>query len=192
MIGVVMCGGQSTRMGNDKGLLLSGNKTWAQIAKEKVETLTLPVVMSINSAQIEKYQAVFKKDELIVDAVDMASPLRGILSVHLRFPIEDILVLACDMPAMHMLVLNRLLKYYQKNTHEAVAFKNGTRIEPMCAVYSSRGLSKILSLYKSNSLSKPSLMHVLEILHADFLVAEESWQPYFRNFNSPEDLKIPG
>src|SRR6478735_4263066 len=116
MLGLVVCGGKSTRMGDDKGMLLSGNKTWAQIAKEKIEAINLRLAVSINPAQIEKYQSVFKKDELIVDAteLDMASPLHGILSAHLHFPDEDILVLACDMPNMQTLVLEELLKYYQK------------------------------------------------------------------------------
>ncbi|HZX74804.1 MAG TPA: molybdenum cofactor guanylyltransferase [Cyclobacteriaceae bacterium] len=191
MLGLVVCGGKSTRMGDDKGMLLSGNKTWAQIAKEKIEAINLRLAVSINPAQIEKYQSVFKKDELIVDAteLDMASPLRGILSAHLHFPDEDILVLACDMPNMQTLVLEGLLKYYQKNSFEAVAFMNGIQIEPMCAVYSSRGLTKILSIYRGNNLTRHSLMNVLEILNAQYIKVDESWQPYFRNFNSPEDLK---
>jgi len=191
MLGLIVCGGKSTRMGDDKGLLMLDNRIWAQHAKEKIAALNLPVMLSINSDQVEPYQLFFKKGELIVDAddINIAGPLLGILSAHLKFPNEDILVLACDMPNMQMPVLKELLACYQKGSHEAIAFINGDQLEPMCAVYSSGGLAEILSLYKNNNLDRHSMMHALEILDTDFIKAKESWQPYFRNFNSPDDLK---
>ncbi|MES1226406.1 MAG: NTP transferase domain-containing protein, partial [Bacteroidota bacterium] len=39
MIGVILCGGQSVRMGADKGMLRLQTKTWAQIAVDKMAQL---------------------------------------------------------------------------------------------------------------------------------------------------------
>ncbi len=36
IVGVVICGGQSSRMGSDKGLLKLEAKTWAQTAIDKM------------------------------------------------------------------------------------------------------------------------------------------------------------
>jgi molybdopterin-guanine dinucleotide biosynthesis protein A len=36
MLGIILCGGQSLRMGRDKGLLKLEAKTWAQTAIDKM------------------------------------------------------------------------------------------------------------------------------------------------------------
>ena len=67
MIGVLLCGGQSTRMGKDKGLLFSQKKTWAEIMREKFEQISIPSFLSINSAQKEEYLHYFNEVDLVVD-----------------------------------------------------------------------------------------------------------------------------
>ncbi len=47
MIGLILCGGQSSRMGSDKGLLKLEAKTWAQTAIDKMEILHIPVKISV-------------------------------------------------------------------------------------------------------------------------------------------------
>ena len=51
LIGVVLCGGKSSRMGSDKGLLKLNDKTWAELAVKKMEQLRIPVYVSINETQ---------------------------------------------------------------------------------------------------------------------------------------------
>ena len=48
LLGVVLCGGQSKRMGSDKGLLVKDGKPWAMCIADKLEKAALPVVVSIN------------------------------------------------------------------------------------------------------------------------------------------------
>ena len=48
MLGIVLCGGQSLRMGKDKGLLKLEAKTWAQTAIDKIAVLNFPVKISVN------------------------------------------------------------------------------------------------------------------------------------------------
>jgi molybdopterin-guanine dinucleotide biosynthesis protein A len=191
MLGTVVCGGQSRRMGVDKGLLMSGTKTWAQIAKEKLVSLDISVVLSINEKQVEKYQSIFRSDELVIDAADLdvAGPLLGILSVHNSFPDEDLVIMACDMLCMETLVLKELLRNEENNKYEAIVFVNNNMVEPLCAIYSARGLAKILLLHKSNGLTRHSLKYVLEKLNTKLIDIDERWSSYFTNFNGVDDLK---
>jgi molybdenum cofactor guanylyltransferase len=57
--------------------------------------MNLPTVFSVNEVQVEKYRLLFPKEELIVDDAELAlaGPLLGVLSVHIRFPSEDLMVL---------------------------------------------------------------------------------------------------
>lgn len=107
MTGVILCGGQSTRMGTDKGLIPCPEGIWARAAFNKMAALHLPVVVSINPSQYGEYSHFFSAAELITDdqSLSLAGPLLALLSVHRHIPAEDLLVLACDMPMIQPLQL---------------------------------------------------------------------------------------
>src|SRR5438270_354520 len=113
LLGVVMSGGQSRRMGTDKGLIPYMDTYWAVHVANKLTTAGLPVVVSINDTQQEKYRVIFPSQELIVDYVDVNGPLRGLLSVHAIYPQKDLLLLACDMIEMETGTLKNLINIYQ-------------------------------------------------------------------------------
>src|SRR4051794_35971592 len=83
LTGVVLCGGNSTRMGKDKGLLKEEEQTWAEIATQKLTALHLPVLISVNREQFQTYEQIFPKERLVVDSESLGSkaPLFGLLSV---------------------------------------------------------------------------------------------------------------
>ncbi len=100
LIAVVLCGGQSSRMGRDKGLIERDGVCWAAWMGRKLSSFGLPVVYSVRAGQEAAYSAVLPEGSLIADAMDIGGPLNGLLSVHERFPGNDLLVLACDMQDM--------------------------------------------------------------------------------------------
>jgi molybdopterin-guanine dinucleotide biosynthesis protein A len=191
MIGAVLCGGLSLRMGNDKGLLVSvtPKKTWAEIVKEELMQIPVSTVLSINPQQNENYLKYFTKDELVLDnpIINTKGPLLGVLSVHLKYPDQDLMVVACDMINMNEAVLMNLFSSYSSSRTEAIAFK-GEQIEPLCAIYSSRGLVKIFTACQANQLEKNSMMHVLEQLDASYVPIREEWKSSFKNLNTVRDI----
>src|SRR5215831_7719757 len=151
MIGVVLCGGRSSRMGSDKGLIRSktNEKVWAQVVKNKFSFASMPSFLSVNKNQTKNYQSHFKNDDLIIDNPDIKvqGPLLGLLSVHFHYPDQDLMVIACDMINMNETILKKLSDSYDSSKVEAIVFK-GERVEPLCGIYSSQGLSKIYSIYQ--------------------------------------------
>jgi molybdenum cofactor guanylyltransferase len=191
MIGVILCGGKSSRMGDDKGLMPSEKKTWAQVAKEKLSELNIKTVVSINQDQFSDYHSIFSEQELVVDnpELNIGGPLLGVLSVHNRFPNEDLLLLACDLQKMNTIVLKELMSHYhQKENEEAIVFKIAEQIEPLCGIYTKHGLSKVIALLNTNNLAKHSMKSVLDRLNTLYLTPKRSWGGYFKNYNSLEDL----
>ena len=77
MIGVVFCGGKSTRMGTDKGLIPLVEGNWASLAFEKMSSLGITVKVSINSDQQKDYLNFFEKEQLLTDnlSLGVAGPL---------------------------------------------------------------------------------------------------------------------
>ena len=191
MTGVILCGGESTRMDSDKGLLRYNSNTWAQIAANKIKDLRIPVVISINKKQQEAYSLIFSPKALVVDEdpLQVRGPLYGLLSVHLKYPNEDLLILACDMPLIEADLLKDLLKHYhQQKNFDAFVYKNDEAFEPLCGVYKANGLSKILGFYQTSRLAKHSMKYILEQMNTYAIPLSEGKKHCFRNFNTQEEL----
>ncbi|MEO6548568.1 MAG: molybdenum cofactor guanylyltransferase [Ferruginibacter sp.] len=191
MIGVILCGGQSTRMGTDKGLIKLHANTWAQTAADKLSSLGLNTYLSVNEIQFSDYSEVFPATKLIKDnlALGIKGPLAGVLSVHVQFPGEDLFVLACDMPLMEASVLDQILAVYNEQpSADAYVFMNAGEPEPLCAIYTSKGLSYIHHLLKEKELTRHSMKFMLEHIQTCSIPLDEDQKKYFRNFNAHAEL----
>lgn len=191
MLGVVLCGGESSRMHSDKGLLRFKSEFWAQTAIDKLNELELPVVISINSRQLREYSSVFPSQILIEDdtSLEIKGPLTGILSVHLKFTQEDLMILACDMLLMETDPLRELISQYNEPINvDTFVYTNDGEPEPLCGIYKATGLSKILQLYYAGQLPKHSMKYALEQMNTHTLPLRNGIKNCFRNFNTQEEL----
>jgi molybdenum cofactor guanylyltransferase len=184
MTGVVLCGGESTRMGTDKGLLEIQSKTWAEVAETKLAALEIPVIISINKKQLVQYSKIFP-EKLILDRpdIDVKGPLLGLLSVHQNLPEEDLFVLACDMTDMKTNLLQQLLTMYHEGRHDAYIYSTREKYQPLCGIYKAGGLKKIDEMNQKRSLKKSSMMHVLETLQTEVQSVKEEDVACFNNYN---------
>jgi molybdopterin-guanine dinucleotide biosynthesis protein A len=191
MVGIVLCGGQSTRMGSDKGLLKLEAKTWAQTAIDKMTELNIPVKISVNNNQYPAYAAVFPVTDLIADkpSLPLHGPLQGTLSCHLEYPGEDLFILACDMPMMEPFLLKELYANYQQYPSvDAYIFTNDGEPEPLCGIYTAKGLSIILNMLHQGQLTKHSMKFMLDHLTVNTIAVPEDQKKHFRNFNAHAEL----
>ncbi len=191
MTGIILCGGKSARMGVDKGLIEDKGVAWAQSAFNKVTSLGLPVALSVNPEQFGAYSSAFEESKLIIDnnEIQLKGPLLGVMSAHLKYPSEDLLVLACDMPFMDILLLQGLKDQYQFDASiDAIIYANNGEPEPLCAVYSSTALASILEKFNSGVLKKYSMKNMIEHINPFFISIEENEKKFFKNINSHADL----
>ncbi len=192
MTGVILCGGQSTRMGTDKGLIPCSEGIWARAAVDKMATLHLPVVISINPAQHDEYLPFFPPAALIMDdrSLSLPGPLLALLSVHRRIPAEDLLILACDMPMIQPLQLQTLLAgYRQDGSYDAYVYSNEGQFEPMCGLYTAKGLSALLAAHLKGALQRFSMKAALSGIKTLSIPIPEGQKYYFQNMNSRTDLE---
>lgn len=163
MLGVVLCGGESKRMGSDKGLLPAGNEVWAERAFSKLSSLDIPVVLSVNAMQMKTYSQIFPHKKLIADTVSAKGPLKGLLSVHKAYPHKDLLVLACDMVYMNISTLKLLKDSYDRETDlfDYYIYEKEGFIEPLCAVYPSPTLKSLHAKLTSGALPSFSLQRLI-------------------------------
>ena len=191
MIGVVLCGGQSTRMGTDKGLLKFHANTWAEAAVNKLKALSIDIKISVNTKQFAGYSNVFPVEILIADndSLKLKGPLCGILSVHIQHPSQDLFVLACDMPLIETGILEELLMYYRLYPDaEAFVFANDSEPEPLCGIYKAKGLTHIHHLYKTGHLTNHSMKNVLESISTFLIPLSPDKKKFFSNINTHAEL----
>ena len=188
MLGVILCGGDSTRMGRDKGLIPVAAQTWAGIAAEKMATLGIPVLVSVNARQLPHYAQVFALNRLIPDdpTLSLKGPLAGLLSVHAAYPTEDLFVLACDLPLMDSVLLKDLYLRWKQNTDtQAYLYTTAGEPEPLCAIYTAPGLALITHLYYTDRLLRHSMKYALDQLIVDSQPMPKDKIKCFENFNYP-------
>jgi molybdopterin-guanine dinucleotide biosynthesis protein A len=183
LIGVVLCGGKSKRMGSDKGLLKLDGKPWALRIAEKLKKANLPVIISINEKQKDAYQEVFPDTPLIVDQLPLDGPLEGLLSVHKNFPDKDILLMACDLIDMQEETILDLIKSYKENPlFEYYVYQQNGFHQTFCAIYTAKGLAKVYKSFEDDALIKYSLHDRFESGNTMYISVKNEMS--FKNYNT--------
>ncbi len=141
LVGLVLCGGESRRMGRDKGLMLKDGMPWAQHVGQRLDGFAR-VFYSIHPRQLEAYAAVLPANRLIADSLDIPGPLNGLLSAHQLMPGPDILLVACDMLDMDKATLRPLVAAWQGGNADFYAYGDERLWQPFGCIYTSRGLGK--------------------------------------------------
>lgn len=127
--GIVLCGGRSTRMGQDKASLLVGDETFLMRVVRLVGEVADEVIVVTRADQaIPGLPA-----QVVHDEADGLGPLAGI-AAGLGASTSDVnVVVACDMPLIRPAVLRRLLEL-RGEADLCLAVVDG-RPSPLCAVY---------------------------------------------------------
>jgi len=177
-------------MGSDKGLLRTETTNWATDAARKLQDLGLLVKASINTLQANSYAHDMPGVELITDnaTLPVKGPLLGLLSAHITNPTEDLFILACDMPLMETALLKELYTLYQKQDADVFLYINEGEAEPLCAIYTSAALQKVMTMLQEGQLTRFSMKFTLDHLQLATLPLKEEQKKYFQNFNAHADL----
>ena len=187
ILGIVMCGGLSTRMGHDKGLLKLDDKYWAQIIAEKFRRLNVEYVFSINLKQEDKYKMTLGENEIFVlDNSVFAGPMNGLMSVHKKFPKKNLIPIACDMLKFNGEALTNAIYYSaveKSYSYFAVPIAFSNDYQPFGAIYLSKGLKTIRLKYANDNISMSKILRggktytIVDVEEANY-----------KNYNAPEDL----
>lgn len=192
--GVILCGGNSRRMGRDKGLILENGVPWALHVYQKLSHLVSPVVLSINATQQESYRPFFSKEVLITDTAyaDVNGPVKGLLSVFRWYRKHHFLVVPCDMPRLDEKTFQLLLSSFEDvypSSHGVVA-KTDTRLQPLCGIYGRNALTILETQYGQGALQNKSMYALLhEYLSLYAVEIPKELENQFRNFNASSDLR---
>ncbi|MDJ0700695.1 MAG: NTP transferase domain-containing protein [Woeseiaceae bacterium] len=180
--GLVLAGGQSRRMGQDKALLRRGDISQLAYVMDMLEDLLPKVFVSVRADQAgEPERAKFPQ---IVDRFEDMGPVAGVLSALEEHPEADWLVVACDLPNLDA----GTIKYLLENVDASRAFtayesSHDGLPEPLCAVYR-RGSANTLKSFVDEGLKCPRKM----LIRSDTRLLRQPDPHSLDNVNTPTDL----
>lgn len=173
--GLVLIGGQSTRMGTDKSELNYFGKSQKEVAKELLENSNLETFYSVQVSENENE---------ISDKFINLGPFGGICSAFQKDPNAAWLVLATDLPFVNAKIIQLLLKYRNPSkTATAIKGKGKQFVEPLITIYEPKAYP-ILLQYLAQGYSCPRKM----LINSDVEIVEID-DTFIRNVNTPEEFE---
>lgn len=175
--GLILSGGLSSRMGEEKRLINYHGKTQEQYLFDLLSNYFPAVYVSINQNQ--------KTDLPYIQDLDLPikSPIVGIVSAFNHNPNIAWLVVACDMPFVDEKAIELLIK--KRNSEKfATAFENPEEHfpEPLLTIYEPKIFPK---LQEAINEGRKSPMKVLQNLNVELLQAFDN--QWIMNINTLEE-----
>lgn len=184
--GLVLAGGQSKRMGQDKALLRIDGETQLSRAVHLLTPLLDRVFVSTRVDQQDEPER--RKFAQIVDRYEELGPLAGILSAMESWPDVGWLVLACDLPHVDDRTIQHLLDERSPD-HPFTAYRSSHDglPEPLCAFYAAESMPTIRAFVDDGIICPRKIM-----IRSDTRLLEQADPASLDNINTPDDLARSG
>jgi molybdopterin-guanine dinucleotide biosynthesis protein A len=181
--GIILAGGESSRMGSDKGLQNLCGKPLIQYALKALSGLCGNIIISSSTLAYQEFGFQVVKDEF-----PGIGPMGGIYSALRQSKTDANLVLSCDLP----FVSSELFSFILRNAsgfQVAVPWQGDRHYEPLCGFYSLSVLSQMSAFIQKGNYKLPDLF---EDININRLIINDSMDFYtadlFFNVNSKHDL----
>ena len=180
---IILAGGKSSRMGEDKGLIRRDGKYMIEYSIAIAKSFCNEVLISTANIDYAKFGY-----PLVEDIYSGIGPIGGIYSAMLRASNQHCLVFPCDTPHLKPELFESLLGK-AAGMQGVVPFTDETGVEPLCAYYH----QSCLSLLKEQIQRKDYKMHNfigradIRMFHVDNTAAYYA-PGLFANLNTPDDL----
>ena len=194
LLGVVLAGGRSIRMGLDKALLELPDGTTLLVRQLSMfsSSLVSEVVLSVRDkdyAFLQKRLTACGRVRLLLDETDEVGPLGGIASALGKAEREHfagVLVLPCDMPLITEGLLARLTGFWHEAPETLVTAleESSGRVHPLAAVWSVEALPFVRKALVSGDYS---LRRAVDAKYWRTLVLAPEEDVLLANANTPQE-----
>lgn len=176
---IILAGGLSRRMGEDKRALPLDGKTLLKYSVDLARKFSDDILISAND-----YLPVFSEFRVIPDREEGAGPLLAIASVLPHIKYSDSLVLTCDMPFINEEIIQNLINHHVDAKISLFRFEQ--MAQPFPSIVPKSSLREIEKIIGKNIRS---MKMSLEELPVNFLLPDTTLNEHtFLNINRPEDV----
>ncbi|MHA7059818.1 molybdenum cofactor guanylyltransferase [Aquimarina sp. M1] len=174
--GIILAGGKSSRMGQDKGLKLHNGQPFIQHVITAMQTSTDKILIITGSTDYEMFGY-----PCIPDSIPDQGPVGGIYTGLKHTDTAHNLILSCDVPFVTTAVLNNLIAEYESG-YDVIAYEQ----VPLVALYNKSVQSNFLESIEKKRLS---LRKTLSTLTVKSIPIKKNIKHYIKNINTPQQYK---
>ena len=176
---VILCGGKSSRMGEDKSLLpFSSSKSLTQYQFERLKPYFKNIYLS---SKINKFDFI-DDDLLILDKnKDVFSPILALDSIFEKLKNQKIFIITVDTP---FVLLESISKLIEESKDVEICVAQTEKVHNLCGVFSSNISTSIKKMIE-NDIHKIGYL----IKNNQFKIVEFPDDDEFININNKEDYK---
>ena len=178
--GIILAGGLSSRMGEDKGIIQLDEYKMIEKIIRLIDPFCNELIISANNSNYDKFGL-----KVVNDKIDRIGPVGGIISCMREENSNSYLVMSCDTPNVSNLTIAQL--FNNLDDSDVVIYKIDNKIEPLISLFSKSAVEKIEEEIR-NRIFK--LQDVIKNLNHNtvFLEDNEKTKKEFLNINAKKDL----
>lgn len=175
----ILCGGKSSRMQSEKGLVLFKNKPFIEHIIKAILPLTENIKLITNNKEYD-----YLTYQKIPDIISEKGPLGGIYTALNNTETEFNLILSCDIPLISTELLTELISKHNQEA-EITVFASESRMHPLIGIYSKKVLPVIKSAIDKDDLK---MMNLIANVPHQIIAIEDSEGFHLTNINSVDEL----
>ena len=195
---IILCGGKSSRMGQDKGSMIIQDKPMIKhILTTLNHQITEAIIVLNDSERIAKYgkfinpQDYTYKITFVEDKIKNKGPMPGIMTGLEQINSNYALILPCDSPYVSKNYVNTIFKEIDNNYQAIVPYHDSENklktSEPLHSIYNKNIIPEIEDLISND------VLHIKEKkkkIDAKFVLIDNKKieKKEFRNLNRPQDI----
>ncbi|WP_407378664.1 molybdenum cofactor guanylyltransferase [Methanobrevibacter sp.] len=198
--GIILCGGQSRRMGRDKGSLIIKDKPMIKYILSTLNNEIDEAIIVLNdSDRIDRYKKFIDPDDysydvkFVEDKIKNKGPISGILTGLENISSQYAIVFPCDSPNMTKNTIQALFNEISNEYQAIVPYHDPDNklktSEPLHSIYNRNIIPLIEELILKDCLH---IKGIIEKIETNFVLIDNKkiLKKEFENLNRPEDLKI--
>ncbi len=185
--GVLLAGGKSRRMGEDKRHLVVGEQTLLERGLAVLQSIFCEVLVVIAQDSPPLKVAARVVRDLVPDCGSLGGLYTGLTQATTPY----IFVVACDMPFLNQTVITQFTS--RRGTADIVMARLADRLHPMHALYGKRCVPALEEMirarqFKIQEVVSHSFLRVHYVIEADLLTIDPSGHSFY-NVNTMADLE---
>lgn len=178
----ILCGGKSSRMQTEKGLVKYKNKAFIQWVIDAIQPITKNIFLVTDN---QDYSVLGYP--LIADIYKDKGPIGGVFSALNHSEDDYNLILSCDVPNISTSVIQKYLINNISDYKDVTFLSDDDNSYPLIAIYNKRIASKFLEAINSDKLKLVNLLSELEC--QNIKVKSDDFKA-LKNINTKEELEI--
>jgi len=181
---IILSGGKSSRMGENKSFLNFGEKTVIEHIIQLMKSIFSDVILITNTPHEYQHLAI----PIFEDVYKQMGPLAGMHSGLVNSKTEQNFIISCDLPLMSREVIDHIINY--KTNKKITICKADGYLQPLLGIYL-KSLIPIIENILTNE-KKHSMYALLDRVNSEIIEINKLAfynENVFLNMNRPEDYE---